>query len=200
MLAFCLRKINGLKRGSLKFIDASFIWTEPHSRRIKVSIIVERSVLDDRMNVRQKAVIEFVVKMKQCIGCIRESTDHNWGAAIQIRQRTYNKKTLSHLEMMLTKAGLQDLMIGVNVIRDGLDLYCRSKNHAEKITNFIMSNFPAQKSTSKKLVSQNKKASTQNIEYTIVIEVAALTKGDLIFTSIAGKKSLDFFLVTKVTS
>ena len=34
LLAFCLKKLKGLNR--LKLIDAGFVWTEPHSKRIKV--------------------------------------------------------------------------------------------------------------------------------------------------------------------
>lgn len=34
LLSICLKKLKGLK--DLKLIDAGFIWTEPHSRRLKV--------------------------------------------------------------------------------------------------------------------------------------------------------------------
>lgn len=36
LLAICLKKINGMSK--VKLVDAGFIWTEPHSRRIKVII------------------------------------------------------------------------------------------------------------------------------------------------------------------
>lgn len=38
LLALCLKKLKGLNR--VKLIDAGFVWTEPHSKRIKVSIII----------------------------------------------------------------------------------------------------------------------------------------------------------------
>jgi nonsense-mediated mRNA decay protein 3 len=38
LLAICLKLIKGLKR--VKLIDAGFVWTEPHSRRIKVKLTV----------------------------------------------------------------------------------------------------------------------------------------------------------------
>ena len=38
LLALCLKNMKGLKR--VKLLDASFIWTEPHSRRIKVKLTV----------------------------------------------------------------------------------------------------------------------------------------------------------------
>lgn len=42
LLALCLRKLRGLAK--VRIIDASFIWTEPHSRRIKVKITVQQEV------------------------------------------------------------------------------------------------------------------------------------------------------------
>jgi nonsense-mediated mRNA decay protein 3 len=39
LLNHCLRQIKGLTK-KFKMMDAGFIWTEPHSRRIKVKITV----------------------------------------------------------------------------------------------------------------------------------------------------------------
>lgn len=35
LLSLCLKKLKG--RNRVKLVDASFVWTEPHSKRIKVS-------------------------------------------------------------------------------------------------------------------------------------------------------------------
>lgn len=42
LLALCLKNMKGLKR--VKLLDAKFVWTEPHSRRIKLKLIVEQEV------------------------------------------------------------------------------------------------------------------------------------------------------------
>ena len=42
LLSLCLKKVKGLKR--VKLIDAQFIWTEPHSRRLKVKITVQKEI------------------------------------------------------------------------------------------------------------------------------------------------------------
>jgi nonsense-mediated mRNA decay protein 3 len=42
LLALCLKNIKGLKR--VKLLDAAFVWTEPHSRRIKVKLTVQQEV------------------------------------------------------------------------------------------------------------------------------------------------------------
>lgn len=36
LLSLCLKKLKGLNR--VKLVDASFVWTEPHSKRIKVNL------------------------------------------------------------------------------------------------------------------------------------------------------------------
>ena len=38
LLAVCLKRLKGLNR--VKLVDAGFAWTEPHSKRIKVSNFV----------------------------------------------------------------------------------------------------------------------------------------------------------------
>lgn len=42
LLALCLRRLRGLTK--VRIIDASFIWTEPHSKRVKVKITVQQEV------------------------------------------------------------------------------------------------------------------------------------------------------------
>lgn len=38
LLGICLKKLPGLKK--LKLLDANFIWTEEHSKRIKIKMTV----------------------------------------------------------------------------------------------------------------------------------------------------------------
>lgn len=42
LLALCIKKIKGLTK--VKLVDAGFIWTEPHSRRIKVKLTIQKEV------------------------------------------------------------------------------------------------------------------------------------------------------------
>jgi nonsense-mediated mRNA decay protein 3 len=56
LLALCLKKIKGLQ--GLKIIDAGFIWTEPHSRRIKVKLTVQKEVVRN-VEVQESFVVEF---------------------------------------------------------------------------------------------------------------------------------------------
>ncbi|KAG8790499.1 ribosome-binding protein, partial [Ceratobasidium sp. 428] len=40
LLAICLKKLKGLNK--VRLIDAGFIWTEPHSKRIKVKLTIQK--------------------------------------------------------------------------------------------------------------------------------------------------------------
>lgn len=42
LLALCLKKLRGLSK--VRLVDAGFIWTEPHSRRIKVKLVIQKEV------------------------------------------------------------------------------------------------------------------------------------------------------------
>jgi nonsense-mediated mRNA decay protein 3 len=41
-------------------VDAQFIWTEPHSRRIKMKLTVEKEVMNNT-NLQKQVPIEFIV-------------------------------------------------------------------------------------------------------------------------------------------
>ncbi|KAM9889061.1 hypothetical protein OXX69_012939, partial [Metschnikowia pulcherrima] len=45
LLAICLRRLKGLSK--VRLVDASFIWTEPHSRRIRVKLTVQGEALQN---------------------------------------------------------------------------------------------------------------------------------------------------------
>jgi len=65
LLALCLRKLRGLNK--LRIIDASFIWTEPHSRRIKVKITVQSEISEGAI-MQQTFEVEYVQNYHQCPG------------------------------------------------------------------------------------------------------------------------------------
>ena len=137
LLAVCLRKIQGLNH--IKVLDAKWIWTEPHSMRLKINVTVQRAVLDEKLEIKQNLEVNYVIKNKQCLDCIREATEHTWGALVQVRQRRANKSTLCVLEGIILKSGLQHTMINIEVVREGLDFYFRSKNQADKVVDLISS-------------------------------------------------------------
>ena len=42
LLSLCLKKLKGLSK--VRLVDASFVWTEPHSKRIKVKLVIQKEV------------------------------------------------------------------------------------------------------------------------------------------------------------
>lgn len=65
LLALCLRRLKGLNK--VRIIDASFIWTEPHSRRIRMKITIQQEAFVGTI-IQQQFEVEFVVASQQCPG------------------------------------------------------------------------------------------------------------------------------------
>jgi hypothetical protein len=68
LLTFCVKKVKGL--GKVKLIDAGFIWTEPHSRRLKLKLTIQAEVLNGAI-LQQTFVVE-VRSLRACVcACAR---------------------------------------------------------------------------------------------------------------------------------
>ena len=112
LLALCLKGIHGLSKGkgkhaAAKIVDASWKWTEPHSRRLKINIVVEKELSEyNNVVVKQHLVTEFQVKYKMCKDCTKATTNQQWTARVQLRQKVEHKRTLLNLEQKLRKAGI----------------------------------------------------------------------------------------------
>ncbi len=91
MLALCLSRVRGLGKDA-KLIDAGFIWTEPHSRRIKVKLKVEKEVLNGAI-VQQVFVVDFVVTNQQCLDCQKSYTENTWTACMYHHHLTRHTQT-----------------------------------------------------------------------------------------------------------
>ena len=55
MMNLCLSKIKGLNK--IKIIDSSFIWTEPHSKLIKIKITIQKEI--DKVLASTSFIVEF---------------------------------------------------------------------------------------------------------------------------------------------
>jgi nonsense-mediated mRNA decay protein 3 len=198
-MSLCLKKVTGLSKATI--IDAFWIWTEPHSKRLKIGIEIEKAVLDGKMNIRQKVEVEYVIRNRQCLECIREASEHSWGAQIQLRQRSSDSRSLIALESELTKAGFHNLMLGIDVVKHGMNFFFKSKNQAEKVVHFISTHLPAKVKSSKKMVSSNKQSNTQKYEYVYLVDIVPLVKFDLVyFTKEKNKTQSELMIVEKLSS
>jgi nonsense-mediated mRNA decay protein 3 len=118
LLQICLKTIKGLKR--VKLIEAGFVWTEPHSRRIKVKLTIQKEVQNNTL-LQQTFVVEFVVENLQCDDCKKTYTPHLWHSQVQLRQRVDHKRTFLFLEQTILKHNAAEKCINIKEMHDGLD-------------------------------------------------------------------------------
>lgn len=173
LLTLCVKKIKGLekKKAGLKLVEAKFIWTEPHSRRIRVSVTVESEVLS-HVVVRQSKCVEFKQVMQMCGLCQRSAMDLNWSWCVQVRQNCAGfKRTFRKLEQDLIRTGMDRHIVSVEEKANGFDLFFAGKSDCKTVLDFLKSSCPLNYSA-----QPTKHGST----YTYSTYIAPLNKFDLV--------------------
>lgn len=201
LLAICLRRLKGLNR--IKLVDASFIWTEPHSRRIRVKVTVQGEALMNTI-IQQSFEVEFVVVAMQCPDCAKSYTAHTWRAAVQIRQKVSHKRTFLFLEQLILKHNAHVDTVSISEAKDGLDFYYAQKNHAVKMIDFLNSVIPIRYKKSEELISQDIHTSTSTYKFTFSVEIVPICRDDLVVLPKKLAKSMgnisQFVLCSRVNS
>ena len=67
LMALCLKRLKNLSK--VKLVDANFVWTEPHSKRIKVKLTVQAEVGGAGTILQQAFIVEYVVNGQMCDEC-----------------------------------------------------------------------------------------------------------------------------------
>ncbi|KAG9093915.1 ribosome-binding protein, partial [Ceratobasidium sp. UAMH 11750] len=134
LLAICLKKLKGLNK--VRLIDAGFIWTEPHSKRIKVKLTIQKEVFTSTV-LQQIFEVEYVVVHGQCPDCTRLAAKNTWKAMVQVRQKVSHKRTFLYLEQLILKHSAQKDTINVKEAKDGLDFFYTQRSHAIKMVEFL---------------------------------------------------------------
>lgn len=186
LLSLCLKKLKGLRE--VKLIDAGFIWTEPHSKRIKVKLTVHGQV-NGGVVLEQVFVVEFTVSNQMCDDCHRVEAKDFWKCMVQVRQKAKNKKTLFYLEQLILKHKAHDNALGIKNSPEGLDFFYAQDNHARKMVDFLQTVLPVKASQSKKLISHDIHSGTYNYKFTWVIDIVPISKGSLVCLSPKMQKS-----------
>jgi nonsense-mediated mRNA decay protein 3 len=86
----------------MKLVDAVWIWTEPHSLRLKIKVTVQKEVIHGAI-MQQATIVEFVIRNQQCKSCEANYAAGAWHAIVQVRQRVSHKRTFFYLEQLLLK-------------------------------------------------------------------------------------------------
>lgn len=115
--------MNGLKK--VKLVDAAWIWTEPHSRRLKLKLTVQKEVGNGAV-LQQAMAVTFVVRNQQCEGCAAAFTNNTWTAVVQVRQRVDHKRTFFYLEQLILKHSAHSQCTNIQV-GNGRTAYMRHR-------------------------------------------------------------------------
>jgi nonsense-mediated mRNA decay protein 3 len=177
LLALCLKKIRGLNK--VRLIDAKFRWTEPHSRRIKVILTIQKEAFTSTI-LQQTFEVEFSVGYQQCPECAKTFTHHTWKACVQIRQKVSHKRTFLYLEQLILKHHAHKDAMSIKEVKDGLDFYFANKNQALKMVEFLHAVVPVNSRTSEELVSADRKNGIANFKFTYSVELVPICKDDLV--------------------
>ncbi|KAF9027017.1 NMD3-domain-containing protein [Hymenopellis radicata] len=177
LLAICLKKLKGLNK--VRLTDAHFIWTEPHSKRLRVSMTIQKEVLTNTI-LEQTFEIEYLVQHGQCPDCAKLAAKNTWKALVQVRQKVSHKRTFLFLEQLILKHGAQKDTISVKEVRDGLDFFYSQRSHALKMVEFLGSVVPIRSKASEQLLSSDTHTNTANFKYTYSVEIIPICKDDLV--------------------
>jgi len=177
LLAICIKRIRGLNK--VKLIDAGFVWTEPHSRRLKVKLTIQKEVFTSTI-LQQVFIIEYVVQTQQCDACQKYYAKDTWTAVVQLRQKVEHKRTFFWLEQLILKHNAHMSTINVKQVRDGLDFFYSQRSHAIKFVEFLNALIPIRYKTSERLISQDDNNNTYNYKFTYSVEIVPVCREDLV--------------------
>jgi nonsense-mediated mRNA decay protein 3 len=65
---------HGTGIGDVKVVDAAWVWTEPHSMRLRLKLTIRAGVVDGAVQIQQTLMVTFIIKNQQCPECKREYT------------------------------------------------------------------------------------------------------------------------------
>ncbi|KIK68748.1 hypothetical protein GYMLUDRAFT_92249 [Collybiopsis luxurians FD-317 M1] len=177
LLALCLKRLKGLAK--VRLTEAHFIWTEPHSKRLRVSLTIQKEVLTNTI-LEQTFETEYLVQYGQCPDCTKLAAKNTWKALVQVRQKVAHKRTFLFLEQLILKHSAQKDTISVKEVKDGLDFFYSQRSHALKMVEFLNSVVPVRSKASEQLLSSDTHSNTANFKYTYSVEIMPICKDDLV--------------------
>nr|XP_043614993.1 60S ribosomal export protein NMD3-like [Erigeron canadensis]XP_043614994.1 60S ribosomal export protein NMD3-like [Erigeron canadensis] len=178
LLTFCVKRLKNLNK--VRLIHAEFIWTEPHSKRIKVKLRVQKEVMNGAI-LEQAYMVEYVVQDQMCESCSRvQANPDQWVAAVQLRQHVSHRRTFFYLEQLILKHDAAVRAIRIKQMDRGIDFFFSNRSHAIKFVEFMQKVVPIKSRSDKQLVSQDSKNNSYNYKYTFSVEICPICREDLI--------------------
>ncbi|EPS64130.1 hypothetical protein M569_10648, partial [Genlisea aurea] len=177
LLTFCLKRLKNLNK--VRLVHAEFIWTEPHSKRIKVKLRVQEEVFN--VVLEDAYTVEFVVVDQMCDSCTRvQANPDQWIAVVQLRQHVSHRRTFFYLEQLILKHDAARYAIRIKQMDHGVDFFFGHRSHAMKFVEFLNKVAPIRYRNDQQLVSHDSKSNTYNYKYTFSVEISPICREDLI--------------------
>ncbi|KAK6118506.1 hypothetical protein DH2020_047773 [Rehmannia glutinosa] len=178
LLTFCVKRLKNLN--TVRLIHAEFIWTEPHSKRIKVKLKVQKEVLNGAI-LEQAYTVEYVVQDQLCESCSRvQANPDQWVAAVQLRQHVSHRRTFFYLEQLILKHDAAKHAIRIKQMDQGIDFFFNKRSHGLKFVEFVGKVSPIRSRSDKQLVSHDQKSNNYNYKHTFSVEISPICREDLI--------------------
>jgi nonsense-mediated mRNA decay protein 3 len=197
-----LKRLKGLNK--VRLIDASFIWTEPHSRRIKIKLTIQKQIYASTI-LQQIFQVEAIVMNNQCPDCARLNAQNTWRALVQVRQKgVEHKRTFYFLEQLILKHNAHKDTLNIKECKDGIDFFFAQKQQALHFISFLSSLFPVCIEKSEEIISEDIKSGTANFKLSYSVEIIPLNRNDLLVLPVKVARSIGninpLCLVTKISS
>ena len=189
LLIYLLSRNKSLKK--LNIIDSNFIYTEEHSKKMKVEILI----LED--GVEQSCVLNYNIKNLQCAECMRSEAKQYWKAVVQLRQKPHHKRTFLYLEQLIMNHKAHLDTSNIKDRKDGIDFYYLDRGDALKMVDFLSSFCGTKVINSSRLISEDDSNNTANKKFTFSVEILPFCKDDLVYISNNNLGLGNLVLVTK---
>ena len=176
LLQLCLKKLPQ----NIRVIEAKFLFTEPHSKRLRVQVTFEREDFNGTI-LRQSQIITYFVHTVQCKTCQELAThrDH-WKAIVQLRQHSHSKRTLFWLEQQLITHGVANSASAIERKSDGLDFQFNDKSSAEKLVSFLKGIIPLEVKQSNQVKGQDLVNMQYDTRFTYSLKCPPISREDLV--------------------
>ncbi|CAD6190937.1 unnamed protein product [Caenorhabditis auriculariae] len=178
LLSICLKKLKPMMT-KVRLTDAAFVWTEAHSKRIKVKLTIQKEVFTSTI-LQQSMVVEFTVNNQMCDDCRRAEAKDFWRACVQVRQKAEFKKTLFYLEQLLLKHSAHKNCTGVKPVPTGIDFYFSKLQDSRSFVDFLVTVLPCKYHYAQELVSHDTKNNTYDYKHTFCVEIVPICRDDIV--------------------
>ncbi|WZZ29821.1 hypothetical protein YC2023_013222 [Brassica napus] len=178
LLSFCIKRLKNLNKVRLK--NAEFVWTEPHSKRIKLKLTVQAEVLNGAV-LEQSYPVEYTVRDNLCESCSRfQANPDQWVASVQLRQHVSHRRSFFYLEQLILRHDAASRAVRIKQVHQGIDFFFGNKSHADSFVDFLSKVVPIEYRQDKQLVSHDVKSSLYNHKYTYSVKICPICREDLI--------------------